>query len=441
MSYKKKILGVTLLPSLLLISAQALAYNFVPSLGVNVKNHSDVYKNGTDVEDTVYAPYLGLRFSESNSNINTSVDFYAVYEDYQDNSYSASDLYDVNAFLDWIILPDRFVWAFEDYASTQRINVLGLEVPDNLQTVNVFSTGPDFSYQYEVWSILAKLRYGDIQYSSSKSDGRFTSVSTALRRDINEYSRATGALALRNNDYDAAFLDDYDVMKGFISYSRDLPTGDFLADFGFNRVEYDSGAKEDSPYIKLSLAMRPTGSFGFEVSVQDEIADAISRAYSATESRISVFDTAADSGFLFSPLSDLATAGVYRARDAKAGINYSAGVVKLGLGASSADKDYINARADSQVLAFRGYANFLLTQLLSFTVGGSYQEVDYDASLTDPEINDEITRGYAVVNYRWTETITTGLGFSTEERTSTDATREFANDIIFFSLKYQGLTR
>lgn len=430
--------SASILLSSVLFSSQGFAYTFTPEVGVDVKQESNVFKDDSDVEDTIIAPFVGLNFSESNATINTNIDFFAKYENYQDDSFSAIDLYDVNAFLDWIILPERFVWAFEDYAVTQRINVQGVETPENLQTVNVFSTGPDLSYQQEVWTWLAKLRYGDSNYSSSNADSAFTSLTGAVRRDINEYSRVTAALAVRNNDFDAAFLDDYDIYKAFISYSRDLPTGDFLTDFGFNSIELDSGTKEDEPYLKLLLNMEPVGGVTLSAGFVDEITDSVGRAYSATESRIISEEEVSDQ---FITLSDFTSTGVYQTKDVSLGISSSAGTLSYGIAGTVSDKDYINNRADSKDMAGKIFANLQLSDLLSFSLGGAYQEVDYDESTISAAISDEIVRGYASLNYRLTNTISTRVGYSTEERTSDDITRDFENDIIFFSLKYKGAVK
>ena len=418
----------------LLIPTQSLAYSFIPEFGVEVKEESNVTKDTRELDDTITAPFLGLYFNETNPTINTRIDFFATYEDYKDDTFDSQDLYDVNAFLDWTISPERLVWAFEDYARTQRVNIRDPDVPNNLQTVNVFSTGPDLIFQHEVWTLLTKLRYGDSHFTESDADSTFYTVTGAVRRELNEYSRATGALAFRTNDYDAEFRDDYDIYKAYISYSRDLPTGDFLTDFGYNRVEFDEGdLEEEEPYFRLLMNMQPVGSITLDINLIDELTDAAGQAYSATESR--VIDETEDQ---FTPLVDFTTIGIYRSKYGSLGLRYAAGgLLTWGLSGSYADKDYVDTRADSTEATGRVFATLQLTQLFSFHLGGSYQEVDFDETDIAPALTDEITRGFAAFNYRITDNISSRLGYSTEERTSTDNTRDFTDDIVFFSLKYR----
>ena len=422
---------------LVLIPTQLLAYSFTPEIGIDVRQESNVTKDLTDTEDTVTAPYLGFNFRETNATINTNINFLATYEDYKDNTFSSKDLYEVNAFLDWSLMPERLVWAFEDYAKTQRVDILNTDIPDNLETVNVFSTGPDLIFQHTVWTALAKLRYGASDFSTSSADTTFYSLTGAIRREINEYSRLTTALAFRQTDYDETVLDDYDLYKAYIRYSRDLPTGDFLADVGFNSVEFDSNIEEDEPYFNLLMSIQPTGATTLDLSLVDEITDAAGRAYTATESR--VVDETEDQ---FTKLGDFTSTGVSRSRYASLGLRYEAGgLFSWGLSGSYAEQEYFDNTVDSSDVAGRLYANLLLTDRLSFGIAGLYQEVDYDASAASPEITDEITSGVATLSYRITDNISSRLGYSSEERTSTDIIRDFTDDIVFFSLNYRGAVK
>lgn len=425
----------TVLLAFIMAPPTLYAYSFTPEAGIEVRQESNVTKDSTEQDDTIIAPYVGLSFSETNATINTHIDLFAEYEDYQDNTFSSQEFYDVNAFLDFNILPERLVWAFEDYANTQRIDILGSDVADNLQNVNVFSTGPDLIYQYNIWTWLAKLRYGDVYYADNDSDSNFYNLTGAVRREINEYSRATLGLAYRSTDYDARFRSDYDLYKSFISYSRDLPTGDFLFDFGLNKVEFDSDADadDDDPYLKLLLSFQPVGELTFNIDYIDEYTDSIGRAYDATSTRI-IDEEEAE----FTDLSNLNSTGIYRVKGASVGMKYGAGGrLSLGLRALSEETDYFQDAADSDTLAGNGYASFLITELLSFTLGGSYQEVDFDETLASDAISDEITAGQASFNYRFTDNIFTRIGYRVEERTSTDLEREYENDIVFFTLGYR----
>jgi len=425
----------TVLLAFIMTPTTLYAYSFTPEAGINVRQESNVTKDSTEQDDTIVAPYVGLSFNETNARINTYIDLFAEYEDYQDNTFSSQEFYDVNAFLDFNILPERLVWAFEDYANTQRIDILGSDVADNLQNVNVFSTGPDLIYQHNIWTWLAKLRYGDVYFADDNSDSNFYSLTGAVRREINEYSRATLGLAYRSTDYDASFRSDYDLYKSFISYSRDLPTGDFLFDFGLNKVEFnsDADADDDDPYLKLMLSFQPVGELTFNVDYIDEYTDSIGRAYDATSSRI-IDEEEAE----FTDLSDLNSSGIYRITGTSVGVNYNAGGrFSLGLRAISEETDYFQNTADSDSLAGTGYASFLITELLSFTLGGSYQEVDFDEILATEAITDEITTGQASFNYRFTDNIFTRIGYRVEDRTSTDIDREYENEIAFFTLGYR----
>jgi|GEM_PF-4680129 len=423
-----------ILGSLFAMTANAYGYTFTPVLGVGVEQHSNVGKDDTDEEDTVIAPYLGFLFTETNAKINSNVDFQVTHKEYLDDTFSSLDLVNAKAFLDWSIVPSAFVWTFDDYAITQEINTLDSENPDNLQTVNVFSTGPDLIFQRNVWSLLGKLRYGDSTYSENDdNDSSFYLGSVAAVRELNEYSRVSASVIYRVNENDSNTRDDYDVGKAFINYDRDLPSGHFSTDLGYDTVDIDGGETEDDPYFRLQLIYQPTGAFTIDASVAYEFTDAAGRAYNATASRQT------DEQLGFADLKGTTSAGIHRSEDAKLGVGYAAGVLSWKVAAYTNQQEYLEATTpDTEEVGVNANAKLLLSDRMSIGVGGKYSETDF----TDEDFTDDEYTVFAGLNYAITETLSATLGARKEERSSDsdDATREFEDDVVYFSIRYQGRT-
>lgn len=422
---------------LTMLSFNVHSYTFTPEFGVNVEQHSNIGRNTADQEDTVVAPYFGFNFNEANSTINTNVDFFVTHEEYLDDTFSSLNLFTINAFVDWNIIPKRFTWAFEDVASTRRINVVATSTPDNVQTVNVFSTGPDILFQEGVWSLLGKLRVGDTSYSDADTNSIFISGSFAAQREINEYSRASSGVIYRTNEFDDNNLNDYDLGRVFINYMRDLPSGKLLTGFGYSFADVNNEKNDDEPYFKLLLSYQPTGAFTIEVSAVNEFTDDAGRAYDATSSRQTDQKQKRVAG-----LDELTSPGVYLSREAILAGKYSAGLLSWGVSAQISEKTFpeggefnvdIGAGVNTEEVGASADAALSLTERMTFGVGGAYKEIDF---LTQ-NISDEEYRAFASLNYRITRSLYTSIGVTREERKSNIATREYDDDVVYISLQYK----
>lgn len=423
--------------SLALLSFSAYGYTFSPEIGVNIKQHSNIARDATNVEDTVVSPYLGFSFRETSSALDANINFQVTHEEYLDDTFSSLDLFDIIAFADWIVVPQRFVWAFDDYATAQRISAVDASRPDNLQTVNVFSTGPDLIFSEGVWSVLGKLRGGNTTYTESDEDSVFYGGSLAVIREINEYSRiATGAI-YRINDFDEEALTDYDVGKAFVEYSRDLPAGTLVTGFGASYADVDTKKDDTVPYFKLSLSYNPTGFYTINISATNEFSDDAGRAYNATSSR------QVDAGQTNAALGGITQPGIYETRSVSLTGQYSSGLFTLGATGFHDEKSFFEGgrfdvdagtASNTKETGAAVNASWLLTEKLNLNIGGTYKEIDYPREV----FADEDYTIFAGLNYRISRKLFTKLGISREERKSNVATRLFDDDVIFFSLVYKG---
>jgi len=144
----------------------AVAKEFIPRLGLSVEQNDNIYKTRENAEeDTIVTPYFGFIYEGQGPQLDASVDFEVRNERYTSSSFGNQNLFSVDAYIDWAIVPNRLIWAVEDVASTQRIEAFDKATPDRLQNFNVFTTGPDFIFSSGVYESLLKLRLGDVSYS------------------------------------------------------------------------------------------------------------------------------------------------------------------------------------------------------------------------------------------------------------------------------------
>ncbi len=420
------------------LSTSSYSYTFTPEVGVNVEQHSNIAKDATNQEDTTVSPYFGFNFRETNSTLDAHIDFLVTHEEYVDDTFSSLDLFDITAFADWSIVPQRFVWAFDDYATTQQISAIDASNPDNLQTVNVFSTGPDLILSEGVWSALGKLRLGSTTYSESGEDSIFYGGSFAVTREINEYSRVATGVIYRTNDFDEEGLSDYDVGKVFAEYSRDLPAGKLLTGIGASYADINNEKDDTLPYFKLLLSYTPTGFFTIDLSAVNEFSDDAGRAYDATASR-----QVSQNNEVGSTLAGTRQPGVYRSRNLSLAGRYTTSLVSFALRGFYTEESFVEGGRfdveagtgfDTEEAGIAANMTRLLSERMALNIGGMYKETDYpQQNFTDEELNAS-----ASLDYRISRKLFIGVGVLREERKSNVATREFDDDVIFFSLAYKG---
>lgn len=85
-----------------------------------------------------------LAFKESNlQNFSARVYSQLEYDDYQHQIFSNQKLFTLNSAATWMIKPQRLTWTAEDYYGQVPIVPFATVTPNNLQNVNVFTTGPN----------------------------------------------------------------------------------------------------------------------------------------------------------------------------------------------------------------------------------------------------------------------------------------------------------
>jgi hypothetical protein len=425
------ILAGSVLALISLFTATANAYTFVPEVGVNVEQHSNITKSDAEIDDVVVAPFLGFEFINAGPVIDSKINFMARHEDYQDDTYDATNFFDVVGFVDWKLVPQRLHWAFEDFANTQRINALDTANPDNLQTINVFSTGPDLLFQRGVWSLIAKYRYSDVSYSETEDDSTVHSGSLALQRELNAYSRVEGGVIYRVNDYTHEIEPNYDITNGFLGYFRELPSGRLLTRLGYSSVNIDEGDRSDEPYVKLVLSYQPFSSLTLDLLGGHEFTDAAGEAYDATTSRISSSEPAA----MGLNVASTTSPGVYKDTSGTLRGTYQpGGLISGGFSIFGSNKEYLeNPAQDADDLGGSLFVDLALTRFLSFGIGGSLQITDF----TDTNETVDYSSAFAALNYRITRNLFSTLGVSTETRDSDLGLSDYTDDVVYLSLRYK----
>jgi hypothetical protein len=433
------------LPALLLNTA--VAKEFIPHLGVTVEENDNINKTKDNVEaDTVITPYFGFLYEDQGPQLDASVDFEVRNERFSSNSANNQNLFSIDSFIDWVILPNRFVWAIEDVANTQRISAFEPASPDNLQNFNVFTTGPDYIFSSGSYEGLLKLRLGDVYYSDTGADNQRIIGSASAKRLINEYSSLGISSAISLVDFEEVFRVDYDIGFLGVTYERDLPYGTFELSSGVNWVAHDNGTDESAPMGELEFEYDGGGGGAnvLRLAASTKYSDPALDAYDPLYSR--TYDVGAGDPMNANQISG---DGVFSSDRIEAGYIRNGKRIRFNLLAYLNNRESLLNASDADVEE-KGYnvgLSYLLRDNLSLWVG-------YNASDNNFKNKNSTVKGMftsAGFDYSITQHYKLSVGASDGEEnseainpsldTENDDQRDFSNTIFFLRLEYRGVPK
>jgi hypothetical protein len=225
--------------------------------------------------DTIGTARVALSFEQDRPRIDTSIDGNLEYNRYFDDSYDDDVVGGVNAALIAALVPERFDWAFEDNYGQIAQNRLAVDTPDNRQSFNYFSTGPDLTLPLgSRFSFLLSGRWSDVYYEDSDEGSENLSGSVALSRLLSERTTLSLNGTVTDIEYDASDLfTDYRVTEAFLRLDASGAQTSLAVDLGYTEAERD-GETSGGELIRLNISHRITSRSTLSLQAGSEFVDA-----------------------------------------------------------------------------------------------------------------------------------------------------------------------
>jgi hypothetical protein len=202
--------------------------------------------------DLISTPYFGLTYARQSAKTDANVAFRIRRNVYRRETQQNQTFPNLNAVVDWRIVPERFTWALNDFASQNQIDVQNAPTTDNTQNVNTFITGPDGFF-----------RFGDskrLQLGARFTDSRFevTNENSTRAVGFGRFSfdlSARSALSL-NYDYSSTQFEDpanpdFDRQDFFFQARTRRVRSDFVFDAGYTVIDQE-GTSQRNPLFRLT---------------------------------------------------------------------------------------------------------------------------------------------------------------------------------------------
>jgi hypothetical protein len=209
--------------------------------------------------DLISAPYFALAYARQSAKTDANVDFQIRRDVYRRETQQNQTFPTLNAVVNWRIVPERFTWDLQDFASQNRINVEDAPTTDNTQNVNTFITGPNGFF-----------RFGDskrLELGAHFADSRFevtnenSTQAVGFGRFFFDLS-ARSALSL-NYDYSSTKFEDpanldFDRQDFFFQARTQGARSDLVFDAGYTVIDRED-ALTRNPLFRLSWNRQLTG--------------------------------------------------------------------------------------------------------------------------------------------------------------------------------------
>lgn len=416
--------------------AVAQAGEFVPRFGFQIESRSNVTRGNDSglirpvTADTVIEPYVGFLFTESIDKIKSEISLQLDHQEYVDGTFSAQNFLSIDGFIDYEIIPGRFIWATEDAANTRRIVLEDPGTPDNLQTFNVFTTGPDLFFTRGANEVVLKGRLGTANYSDQLADNIRLLGSAALTRAVSpvmDISLNSTASFVR---FDEEFQTDYDLYAFVARLDRDTPWGSLSLTGGYNVLDFESGFKENQPLIEGALVIgKEDGANSLTLSAASKFSDP---ALDVSDPDFTRLFQAGGLGTVDS--NERAGTGATDTKRVEFNFDHRGDIYGFGLFGFSQDIDRPVSTQNSQEEIGLGM-NFNFAFTPNLTAWATYFQLETDFKNSDTHI--EAMTPALGLNWELQRNWFVSVGAKFEEETSNTAERNFEDEIVFVSLQYQ----
>ncbi len=289
------------------------------------------------------------------------------WEHFTGGSYRDSVVGVVDVGADWGTRADLFQWTLRDTFTQSRLDPVANVTPDNLENVNLFSTGPGFNVQLGDSGVLrVQGLYSKASYEESNLGSDSLLASVGIERVLSSRA-AVGAYAVtsRTEFDEAPAARDFDVNEYFVRYEADGRRTRINADAGYATLKERAGRSSGSPLLRASIQRRTAGSTLYARAEQ--------RFASSAQLAQGIGSNASAGGF-GSPLSE---AGALESRAVALGVLRERPRTSISLeGGWRQEKYEVDRSLDRSLLSIQARLTRRLRSTTSLTISAGFESED-----------------------------------------------------------------
>lgn len=280
---------------LLIASALARAeYSYSISYGVEASDNIGLTSANTE-RDVIGTTELRFDWARRSPKLTGRVAFRGQHLNYENDTFDDEFRPELDMDLVWQPIRDRLTWTVADVARQQRIDVAGAPNPNNVQTVNLLTTGPDVFFRFGPRSTLRLgARYSDASFEETNEDNQRVNGNAGWIYELSSTTKLSlnaGAETVKfEND---ALNDEFDRRDVFFQISSTAARSSLVLDLGQSTIDPESAEKIDEPLLRLAWRRQLTERSNLGIELAREVSDV------GRDIAVRIGDTQTRSGDLF----------------------------------------------------------------------------------------------------------------------------------------------
>ncbi len=248
-------------------------------IGIGVEHSDNVTRSDDNPQSDVERSLrLDLGVTGNTAQFDTQLAYIFTARDFKNNLQSDDEVVDGRARILWTPLPNRFSWELTNNVSDSVRNDRLADTPDNRQTRNIISTGPNFIFALSpVDQLDAELRYVDVNVEEADDAVGQAQQGSDSERKVGRLRwthrlSAVGDLMVSTEYEDVTADTDVVYKRLLLGYGARLRNGSYEIFVGANRVEPDFREEFDASVVQAA-ATYDFGGHGFSITLVKELTD------------------------------------------------------------------------------------------------------------------------------------------------------------------------
>jgi hypothetical protein len=248
------------------------------SIGMSVEHSDNMNESPIDpIGQTAAIPRLNFDWVERGSTLQVQATGQIEYRDYLGGAFDNELRGQLAGVANWIILPERLNFDFEDYAGVQPVNLFATNAPGNQQQTNLLTLGPTLHFRfYEALKGEVDLRLSDSTASVTKEfDSQRVLGAVRAIRDINPTDQLSGNVEAENVHFsNEQGGPDFVRYTGYGRYISKLSQIDLDFALGYSSLNFSGAPDSSGVFARGKVDWRATPTSTFELAAARQYSDA-----------------------------------------------------------------------------------------------------------------------------------------------------------------------
>jgi hypothetical protein len=391
---------------------------------------SDNINRQPEIEDegTIGQAGVQLGYSQQSRRLTTDINANVMYEHFFDGVFDNDVIGGADGLFILGIVPERFEWFLQETFGQINSDPFSASTPDNRESVNYFTTGPDFTLGLGgATSMRLSGRYSSTQYEVTELDGERYSATGALIYQLSGNSN----LSLNVTGEEIKFDDqntnvDYEQQQAFMRYEAQGARTGLSLDLGYTSLEGDT-TDADGLLVNLALSRRLSTASVLTFSAGTQFSDS-GDLFRATQG---------GQGPTRETQSVIGSSDPFENRFAALSWDFDRNRTGFGFGAIHSEERYENfTELDRTVTTFSGNFSRELSQALDVRLFALLEREEFDST----GFQDDEVRGGASIGWNVARTLQLRFQVERYDRDSTAEATEYTENRASLFLVWSPVT-